>query len=223
MQRDGWCVIAGGVIQKMLRICDFVFLLLYLVNNNLEMNKIELRKKYILLRQAILADDADQKSLLIANNVLKMELWNNLYFHIFLPIETKNEVNTEFILHILHGKDKEIVVSKSDFETQTLTHYLLTDNTVFQKNKYQIPEPTGGLEVPTSLLEVVFVPLLGYDLSGNRVGYGKGFYDRFLANCKPSVVKIGLSFFEPENQIDDIEPTDIKLDFCVSPTAVYHF
>lgn len=187
------------------------------------MKKQAVRLKYQQLRQEILPQIAADLSIKIANNILKINLWHNQYFHVFLPIESKNEVNTEFVLHILHGKNKEIVVSKSDFETQNLTHYLLTDNTVFQKNKYQIPEPIGGLEVPTSLLEVVFVPLLGYDLNGNRVGYGKGFYDRFLANCKPSVVKIGLSFFEPENQIDDTETTDIKLDFCVTPTTVYRF
>ena len=104
-----------------------------------------------------------------------------------------------------------------------MTHFLLTENTRFIKNDYGIPEPVNGLEVPVSKIDVVFVPLLAYDKKGNRVGYGKGFYDRFLKKCRPDVIKIGLSFFEPEEQIEDISLDDVKLDFCVTPYGVYGF
>jgi 5-formyltetrahydrofolate cyclo-ligase len=57
---------------------------------------------------------------------------------------------------------------------------------------------------------VVFVPLLAFDKKGNRVGYGKGFYDAFLSKCKPETIKIGLSFFEAEETIDDV----FENDFC---------
>jgi 5-formyltetrahydrofolate cyclo-ligase len=126
-------------------------------------------------------------------------------------------------LHILHAKDKEVVVSKSDFKTTSMLHYLLTDNTKIKKNEYNIPEPVNGLPVPSEMLDVVFVPLLAYDKQGNRIGYGKGFYDKFLSECKPTTVKIGLSFFEPENLIEDVFETDVKLDFCVSPQKVIIF
>jgi 5-formyltetrahydrofolate cyclo-ligase len=99
----------------------------------------------------------------------------------------------------------------------------LTDNTKFQKSEYNIYEPVDGLEVPTSKIDVVFVPLLAYDTKGNRVGYGKGFYDNFLSKCKEDVVKIGLSFFEPEEAIDDVFETDIRLDYCVTPMTLYSF
>jgi 5-formyltetrahydrofolate cyclo-ligase len=58
----------------------------------------------------------DEKSLAIANEILKLPIWEKTYFHIFLPITEHKEVDTEFILHLLAGKDKEIVISKSDFE-----------------------------------------------------------------------------------------------------------
>ena len=70
---------------------------------------------------------------------------------------------------------------------------------------------------------MVFVPLLAFDEKGNRVGYGKGFYDKFLAECKPEILKIGVSFFEPENIIPDVLNTDIQLDLCITPTKVYNF
>lgn len=187
------------------------------------MKKKELRLKYKNLRKNLSSNDIENKSLAIANNLLQLNIWNKTYFHIFLPIVEQNEVDTEFILQILAGKDKEIVISKSDFETREMSHFLLTDNTKIVKNEYNIPEPVNGLPVPTEMIEVVFVPLLAYDKKGNRVGYGKGFYDKFLSQCKPSVIKIGLSFFEPEEQIDDVLETDVKLDFCVTSGEVFRF
>ena len=187
------------------------------------MLKKELRIKYKELRQKLSIDEIDEKSLLIANQLLKLDIWENTYFHVFLPIEEQKEVNSEYILTILQAKDKEIVISKSDFETTSMTHFLLTDNTKIKKNEYNIPEPINGLSVPTEMIEVVFVPLLAYDKQGNRVGYGKGFYDKFLSECKPNVVKIGLSFFEPEKIIEDVFENDIKLDFCVTPEQIINF
>jgi len=115
------------------------------------------------------------------------------------------------------------VISKSDFETGLMTHFLLTDNTVIKKNSYNIPEPVDGIEISNDNLEVVFIPLLAFDTLGNRVGYGKGFYDRFLANCKPETIKIGLSFFEAETEITDVFESDVKLDYCVTPEKIYSF
>ena len=187
------------------------------------MFKKELRKKYKDLRQQLTSLEIEEMSLDIANNLLKLNIWNKTYFHLFLTIEEQKEINTEFILHILQGKDKEIVISKSDFSSLEMIHYLLTDNTKFQKNEYNIPEPIDGLEVPVSKIDVVFVPLLAFDIKGNRVGYGKGFYDKFLANCKSETIKIGLSFFEAETQIEDFSENDIRLDFCITPEKIYAF
>ncbi len=187
------------------------------------MNKKELRAKYKALRNQLSEDDLEEMSLAIANKVLRLPIWEKNYFHIFLPITEHKEVNTEFILHLLSGKDKEIIISKSDFETREMTHFLLTDNTKIKKNQYNIPEPVDGLEVPTSKIDVVFVPLLAFDKTGHRAGYGKGFYDKFLKKCKTDTIKIGLSFFEVEEKIEDVFENDVKLDYCVTPNGIYRF
>jgi 5-formyltetrahydrofolate cyclo-ligase len=186
-------------------------------------NKKELRLHYKNLRKELSIDAIEEKSLAIANEILQLPVWDKTYFHIFLPIEEQKEVNTEYILHLLSGKDKEIVVSKSDFETRKMAHFLLTDNTRIKKNEYNIPEPVNGLPVPSETIEVVFVPLLAFDVFGNRIGYGKGFYDKFLAECKPETLKIGLSFFEAVNQIEDVFESDVRLDYCVTPEKIYDF
>jgi 5-formyltetrahydrofolate cyclo-ligase len=187
------------------------------------MNKKELRAKYKALRQELSADEIEDRSLAIANRILQLDIWEKTYFHLFLTIEEKKEVETEFILQVLAGKDKEILVSKCDFESCGMTNYLLTDNTKFQKNEYNIYEPVDGIEVPNNKVEVVFVPLLAYDKKGNRVGYGKGFYDTFLSKCNDDVIKVGVSFFEPEEAIDDVFEGDIRLDYCVTPMINYDF
>jgi 5-formyltetrahydrofolate cyclo-ligase len=194
------------------------------------MDKKLLRQKAKVERQKLTQEEIEDKSLAIANQLLRMDavpslrlVWDKLYYHLFLTIEEQKEINTEYILQILAGKDKEIVISKCDFATLGMTHFLLTDNTKIKKNSYNVPEPVDGLEVPDAKIDVVFVPLLAYDKQGNRVGYGKGFYDNFLNKCKPETIKIGLSFFPPEEKIEDVSANDVKLDFCVTPEEILQF
>ncbi|WP_418636307.1 5-formyltetrahydrofolate cyclo-ligase [Winogradskyella sp.] len=187
------------------------------------MKKPLLRKKYKELRQQLSNTEIDNFSLAIANQLLTLDIWNKSFYHIFLTIAEQKEIDTDFILNILAGKDKHIVISKSNFEDYSMSHVLLTDSTTIKKNSYNIPEPVDGIEIQSSQLEVVFIPLLAFDKTGNRVGYGKGFYDRFLAQCKPETLKIGLSFFEAEDDIFETSENDIKLDYCVTPEQVIQF
>ena len=187
------------------------------------MIKSELRHLYKKCRQQLSTERIDEQSLAIANQLLQLDIWNHSFYHIFLSITEHKEVDTDYILNILSGKDKNIIISKSDFNTLRMTHFLLTDNTVIKKNEWNIPEPVDGIEIASNKIDVVFVPLLAFDKQGNRVGYGKGFYDTFLSECKPKTIKVGLSFFEAEENIDDVFETDIKLDYCVTPNNIYHF
>ncbi|SIP97696.1 5-formyltetrahydrofolate cyclo-ligase [Maribacter ulvicola] len=186
------------------------------------MLKKDLRSKYSKLRSSLTPDLLTRHSIAIANSVLQLPIWSYHYFHIFLPIEKKTEIDTEGIISILLGLDKNVVVPKIISPTE-LEHFLLTDNTKFTKNALNIPEPVDGISIDPIKLDVVFIPLLAFDELGNRTGYGKGYYDRFLNKCKDDVIKIGLSFFEAESTIDDIEVTDIPLDYCVTPSKIYSF
>lgn len=187
------------------------------------MNKKQLRIKYKKLREVLTPDDVDEGSMEIANNLLGLPIWGHTYYHLFLSISEKMEVDTQAILHILQGKDKQVVLSKADFESGELANFLLTDSTMIKVNDWGIPEPVEGVEIPAEKIEVVFIPLLVFDEKGNRIGYGKGFYDRFLSQCAPNVVKIGLSFFEAEKEIPDITSLDVPLDYCVTPEKIYDF
>ncbi|MGV3460805.1 MAG: 5-formyltetrahydrofolate cyclo-ligase [Flavobacterium sp.] len=187
------------------------------------MTKKDLRTKYKDLRQQLSQNKIEDKSLLIANKLLELPIWDKKYYHLFLTLEEQKEIHTDFVLNILGGKDKEVIVSRSDFETMTMVHYLLTDSTRLVKSVYGIPEPVEGIEVPPHKIDVVFVPLLAFDEHGHRVGYGKGFYDRFLNECRDDVIAVGLSFFEAESEAIEASETDVPLDYCVTPLQVYSF
>jgi 5-formyltetrahydrofolate cyclo-ligase len=157
--------------------------------------------------------------------------------HTFLPIARQNEVNTWPIIHQIWREFPEmtVVVSVTDPVSQTLTHHEFTPETQLIENRWGIPEPVNSGQQRSDVsaatvrrfgseqLDVVLVPLLAFDLRGHRVGYGGGYYDRFLAECRPNCLKIGLSLFEPVELIDDIEGTDVLVDACITPERVFVF
>ena len=185
------------------------------------MLKGDLRLLYTKYRNELSFKELDDSSLQIANGTLELPIWSFDYFHLFLPITAKKEVNTTFLLSILQGRDKHVVIPKMDGER--LNHFLLTEATVLQTNKWNVPEPVNGVLVEPENIEVVFLPLLAFDTRGNRVGYGKGYYDRFLKQCKTNVVKIGLSVFDAEEEIEDVFEDDIAMDYCITPNKIYKF
>lgn len=186
------------------------------------MLKKDLRLKYSHLRKEHTSQSVLNSSLTIANKILELPIWAGEFYHIFLAIPEKNEVDTSFILSILHGKDKNIVLPKVT-EAANLKHYLLTDSTKLVASKWGVPEPMDGIEIPEEKIDVVIIPLLAFDEKGNRVGYGAGYYDNFLSKCRSDVIKVGLSLFDAEDTITDSNENDIPLNYCVTPKTVYSF
>ena len=104
--------------------------------------------------------------------------------HVFLYIQKHNEPNTQPLIDLLFSQKKTVVVSKTDFATKHMTHWVITPKTPREVTSFGISEPMGGTQLSPEKLDLVFVPLLSYDKNGQRVGYGQGFYDRFLAACR---------------------------------------
>ena len=185
------------------------------------MNKIEARKKYLDLRKKLDNVQIISKSISISNNLQDLPIWEHNFYHIYLPIKEKNEVDTMPIINILNNKKKKVLIPRSDFNNTTMKSFLLNDNTVLKKNNYGITEPINNEEF-LGRIDVIFIPLVAYDLIGNRVGYGKGFYDKFLRNQNNKILRVGLSFFNPEKRIK-IDEHDENLDFCVTPNRIFSF
>ncbi len=179
------------------------------------MNKVQLREFYLNKRALLTQKEVQQISTSIADN-----LFSNINFnlgdsvHIFLPIKSKNEINTYPIVTRLEKMGVNIVVPITDFKQKKMTsvRYYTGQQTSLNKG---IPEPIQKKTFDDDKLTHVLLPLTIFDKKGYRIGYGGGFYDRFLANLTPKVQKIGLSIFKP---VDNCYPNqhDIPLNACVS-------
>jgi 5-formyltetrahydrofolate cyclo-ligase len=99
----------------------------------------------------------------------------------------------------------KIVIPKVDIHAGSLTHYHYNQEIELIKNQYGIDEPTEGVQISESEIDMVLIPLLAFDKKGYRVGFGKGYYDKFLSRCRKNVLKVGLSFFETVEKIEYIK------------------
>jgi 5-formyltetrahydrofolate cyclo-ligase len=143
--------------------------------------------------------------------------------HIFLPIQKKREPDTWLIIDRLKSDYPHIKISipKMTGDHQLINYYF-ENRTQVRENQWHIPEPEFGVLTPTKAIDLVIVPLLVFDKAGHRLGYGKGFYDRFLSMCRTDCKKVGLSFFEPIESIA-FEKTDVALTCAITPTRSYAF
>src|SRR5690606_36895821 len=189
------------------------------------MTKKELRNTYKQKRVLLGEAETNRMQDLIMIRFQQLPLPFLQYLHTYLPIDTQKEVDTWPVVEFLQFSNPglSIVVPKTDAEGTSMTHYLYDEDTILVKNRYHIMEPAGGKQVSSKDIDLVLVPLLAFDERGNRVGYGKGFYDRFLAQCRGDVIKVGVSFFEAEPRIEDTDEFDIPLTYCVTPQKVYEF
>lgn len=189
------------------------------------MTKAELRSMYKAMRCGL--SEIQQKGFdaHILDHLKRMDWSNARLVHIYLPIAKSREPDTlKFMRWLQHMiSDVQFVISRSDFINHTMIHYLWDEHTVLTLNSWGIMEPSAGTVIEESQLDVVLVPLLVVDIQGNRVGYGKGFYDRFLAQCKPETVSIGLSYYEPVGSISDIGEWDVPIHLCITPRSIYDF
>ncbi len=204
------------------------------------MTKTQLRKEYLTKRKALLQAEIQSASQRICDWLFRsLPIHSYSTIHTFLPIKKQNEVDTWLIIKTLRDDfSTNIVIPKANPDG-TLTNYLLTENTLLEENQWGIPEISDlgfenlelnvnnvqnlKSETPSQEIDMVLIPLLAFDKSGYRVGYGKGYYDRFLTECRSDTLKVGLSIFEPIEAISDLNNFDIKLDFCITPQKIWQF
>ncbi|MFM7667073.1 MAG: 5-formyltetrahydrofolate cyclo-ligase [Bacteroidota bacterium] len=187
------------------------------------MTKKELREKYKLLRL-----DLDQKTI----DKLSQECFSVLFTNfdlkaknigIFLPIKSKQEPNTFLLLSEFSTDTINYFAPKIDQYSDTMAFYSISSEKQIEFGPYEIPEPSTTQKTALSNLDIILLPLLCFDIQGNRVGYGKGYYDKLLENAPEKTLKIGISLFSEPEKIDDVNSTDIKMDFCITPNKLLRF
>ncbi|MGK9126991.1 5-formyltetrahydrofolate cyclo-ligase [Olivibacter sp. SA151] len=183
------------------------------------------RLRFKFMRDQLSDTQYHQLNASLLRNFQSLPMDGIAYLHTFLPILEKREPNTFLLIDYIkvNYPNTKIVVPKSDLQKNIMTHYVLGEQALM-KNKWGIVEPGGSTnQVAVGLIDAVLLPLLSFDMEGNRVGYGKGYYDRFLSECRPDIRKIGLSLFDPVDKIIDCEAHDIPLDSCVTPEKIWVF
>ncbi len=190
------------------------------------MTKSELRKIYLEKQKSLSDVERKEKSLQIADEFFEnFSLESIRFLHVFIAIEKNREIETSFIYKRLWRDFPEVatIVSRVDFQTLTLENLKFTDDTKLVHNKWQILEPAKSDAIEIERIDAVLVPLLCFDKKGFRVGYGMGFYDRLLKECRTDCRKIGLSYFAPTAEISDAQNFDVRLDFCITPEKIWKF
>jgi 5-formyltetrahydrofolate cyclo-ligase len=184
------------------------------------MTKKELRKIYLKKRMEVSDAEYDQLNQQLSDNFFThVDLSYVRVLHTFLPIKKHREVNTFLIIERLNNEFPNIQISipKINNQTSELEHYYFEGLAQLKNNMWEIPEPVKGIPTPTEKIDAVLAPLLAFDRHGHRLGYGRGFYDRFLSKCRPDCLKIGLSFFDMEEKIHGITEKDIPLNLIITP------
>lgn len=186
------------------------------------MQKSQIRKSFNEQRKALSSFKVETLSQELLIQFQKLDFSSVKFIHIFLPIAEKKEPDTFLMIDWLSINHPEIkiIVPKADFESAIMTHHVYPGREGLSKNLFNILEPPD-LDRHNDEVDLVLVPMLAFDIKGYRVGYGKGFYDRFLQTITP--LKVGLCFFPPIGSIDDVNEYDVQLDLCIIPKQTYKF
>ena len=153
----------------------------------------------------------------IYQQIYNLDLSTVKNVHLFLSMPKFKEIDTTPLITYFRNKNKRIVISKCNFKDNTLSHFYLEEDTVLSLNKFGVLEPVAAELVEENKLDIIFIPMLISDDKKFRVGYGKGFYDRFLLNCRKDAKFIGLNFFPPITAIEDKNEFDIPLHQVIYP------
>jgi len=188
------------------------------------MNKDELRKTYLTKRLALTEREHHSLSNKISDLFfLSIDLAFVKNLHIYLPIESKREPDTWLVIDRIQMEFPQIRLVIPRVSGEKMESIFYEGRHQLEKNKWGILEPKTGTHAEAKEIDLVIVPLLAVDKQGHRIGYGRGYYDRFLKVCRPDCMKIGMSFFEPELSIEEKHHDDVFLNACLTPTRYYPF
>lgn len=182
------------------------------------------RKIYQKKRQDLSTLQFEENSSLIIGNLIEfIKKSKPTCIHCFLTINQQNEINTKPIIEYCWENHIDVIVPVTNFTNNTLKNAKFDPSTKTALTKNNIPEPINPKWTNDSDIELVITPLLAFDTTGHRVGFGRGFYDRLFSSFDNEVKRVGVSFFEPCETLVDTDNYDIRLTHCVTPQMTYCF
>lgn len=138
--------------------------------------------------------------------------------HTYVSMNDRGEPDTRPLLKEMLSAGRNVVVPVMQPPSGMLRHLRLEAIEDLRPNSWGVPEPSDGKEVPPETFDLVIVPMVGGDLHCNRMGYGKGYYDRFLSEVECPAV--GLLFEECLVEELPVDSFDVRLDMIVTDRRV---
>lgn len=195
-----------------------------MITQTKSLTKHQLRKHYQQKRQAFSDAEIAFLSHRICQHFIRHFLTDDVKrIHLFLPIAKQKEVSLWDLIRYVWGEDLSHQLFIPKVVGDELYNFPLNESTILEENHWGILEPVGEMAYTDNHYDVVITPLLYADSLGNRVGYGKGFYDRFFKTINKDALKVGVNFFAPDEHIADVYECDVPLDYLITPDGIIDF
>lgn len=184
----------------------------------MEKSKSDIRKEKLFIRRSLTDDECHHLSLIILDNLKKLYGFNSNDTYL-LYSSYNHEVDTGIIFEYLSNLKKNVYFPK--VEGEYMEFYRIENLDELSKGCMGIMEPkSDNYDIYRDITNfVVLLPLSAFDRSGNRIGYGGGYYDKYLENHK-NCLKIGLAYSFQESDEIVPEKTDIKLDYIITEKEI---
>jgi len=189
---------------------------------NTDEERRSLRRRILAARESLAPSLRAEKSRLIRENVLQIDRVRQAK-HVMLYVNFRSEVETFALFAAFRRQNILTSAPLTMVNDHRLTACLITDPAQDLRPGYcQIPEPDPHRAAPVdpSGIDVVLMPGSVFDLHGGRLGYGGGYYDRFLARDAPQALRVGLAF---AMQVVDRVPVldhDVRLHYLVTEKEI---
>ena len=181
-------------------------------------NKSEMRSRLLNMRENLDPKAAQQLSETIFSNLTSLEQFTRAkVIHTYVSSK-KNEVDTKRLIEDAWQSGKRVVVPIMNLDHQTLEHSEILSLDELKPGAFDILEPTTRRSIDLTLVEIVVVPVLGVDRRGNRIGFGEGYYDRFLKFMKKPKVALAYEFQVVEKMPSS--EVDVPVDYVVTEKKV---
>lgn len=180
------------------------------------MIKNELRKKMKKIRDNIPSDKRKIEDQIIAKTLINSEIYINAET-LFIYNSFRSEVCTTYIIkEALNEKIVALPVTNS--LDHSMEAYEINEDSVFVQDSYgiQIPDTKTSNIINPKEIDLTIVPLIAYDNLGNRLGYGGGYYDRYLPRLRKDAIVVGLAYSNQFVEELTIEHFDKKLDYVIT-------
>lgn len=182
-------------------------------------SKSEIREVLLSKRSSIPPEEYAKKSRKIISRLTQTDAFRQAsVIHLYISMNQRNEVNTFPLIEKLLTAGKKLVVPVMNMDNGSLKHVQIDSTDKLKENEWGVMEPESGEEYPAKKLDLIIVPMVGADENRNRMGYGKGYYDRFLSSV--DCPAIGLVFEDCVLPELPVEPHDRKLSAVITENRI---